>query len=348
MTYLGAPGDAEGRGRGREQGRAAARLDAASLEADSGAKPQSRPRKAKDQPRGHGRREAARRRDGQGRGRPQGARRRSDRPTRRSRRPTRRRAPAGGRRWRSGSPSRDNPLTARVAVNHIWGWHFGRPLVETTINFGRSGKPPTHPELLDWLAVELMDNGWKMKPLHRLIVTSRAYRMSSKAADVAEPEADPDNIVPLAVPDAAGWKPRWSATACCTSPGELDATTGGPEIPQDQGLTSRRRSLYFAHHGETPDGVPRPVRRRQPVRRLPPHGVGPAAAGAGADATATWRRGSAACWRGSCRAAGRTTDVRAGGVRAGARPPAARRRGDGARWRSWRGRRSCSRRTRPS
>ena len=53
--------------------------------------------------------------------------------------------------------SRDNPLTARVAVNHLWRWHFGRPLVATTHNFGRNGKPPTHPELLDWLAVELMD-----------------------------------------------------------------------------------------------------------------------------------------------------------------------------------------------
>ena len=52
---------------------------------------------------------------------------------------------------------RDNPLTARVAVNHIWRWHFGRPLVATTFDFGRNGKPPTHPELLDWLAVELME-----------------------------------------------------------------------------------------------------------------------------------------------------------------------------------------------
>src|SRR5205823_8204358 len=72
--------------------------------------------------------------------------------------------------------SPDNPLTARVAVNHVWNWHFGRPLVETTADFGRNGKPPSHPELLDWLATELMANGWRTKPLHRLIVTSQAYR----------------------------------------------------------------------------------------------------------------------------------------------------------------------------
>ena len=77
---------------------------------------------------------------------------------------------------------RDNPLTARVAVNHIWRWHFGRPLVATTFDFGRNGKPPTHPELLDWLAVELMEPKRLavMKPLHRLIVTSDAYRMRSR------------------------------------------------------------------------------------------------------------------------------------------------------------------------
>src|SRR5205085_4336256 len=75
--------------------------------------------------------------------------------------------------------SRDNPLTARVAVNYLWGWHFGRPLVESTFDFGRNGKAPSHPELLDWLAVEFMDGGWKMKPLHHLIVTSNAYRQRS-------------------------------------------------------------------------------------------------------------------------------------------------------------------------
>ena len=89
---------------------------------------------------------------------------------------SRRRAPGGGGRWPSGSTSRDNPLTARVAVNHIWARHFHAPLVASVYDFGRNGARPTHPELLDWLAVELMETGWSMKHLHRLIVTSAAYR----------------------------------------------------------------------------------------------------------------------------------------------------------------------------
>src|ERR671920_1717368 len=76
---------------------------------------------------------------------------------------------------------RKNPLTARVAVNHIWLRHFGSPLVPTVFDFGLNGKRPTHPELLDWLAVELMDSGWQMKSLHRLIVTSNVYRMQSSS-----------------------------------------------------------------------------------------------------------------------------------------------------------------------
>ncbi|MBI2948051.1 MAG: DUF1553 domain-containing protein [Verrucomicrobia bacterium] len=79
---------------------------------------------------------------------------------------------------------RRHPLTARVAANHIWTRHFGTPLVSTIFDFGRKGAAPTHPELLDWLAAELMESGWSMKHLHRLIVTSSAYRMSSSVAEV--------------------------------------------------------------------------------------------------------------------------------------------------------------------
>lgn len=75
--------------------------------------------------------------------------------------------------------SRKNPLTARVIVNRVWQQYFGRGIVETENDFGLQGSPPSHPELLDWLAVEFMDRGWSLKELHRLIVTSHVYRQSS-------------------------------------------------------------------------------------------------------------------------------------------------------------------------
>jgi mono/diheme cytochrome c family protein len=75
--------------------------------------------------------------------------------------------------------SPDNPLTARVMVNRIWQHHFGRGIVRSSNDFGFQGTPPTHPELLDWLAVEFMDSGWDIKHMHRLMMNSSTYRMSS-------------------------------------------------------------------------------------------------------------------------------------------------------------------------
>jgi mono/diheme cytochrome c family protein len=87
---------------------------------------------------------------------------------------------------------RQNPLTARVMVNRIWLHHFGKGLVPTPNDFGRQGKPPTHPELLDWLATRFVDSGWSIKAMHRLILSSRVYQMASqrRAEDVAR---DPNN-----------------------------------------------------------------------------------------------------------------------------------------------------------
>src|SRR5204862_6870230 len=76
--------------------------------------------------------------------------------------------------------SGEHPMTARVLVNRFWLNHFGRGLVNSPGDFGAQGERPTHPELLDWLASEFMANGWKLKPLHRLIMTSTAYRQSSR------------------------------------------------------------------------------------------------------------------------------------------------------------------------
>jgi hypothetical protein len=143
-----------------------------------------------------------------------------------------------------------HPLTARVAVNHIWMRHFGQPLVPTVFEFGRKGTPPTHPELLDYLAVELVEHGWSMKHLHRLIVTSHAYRLTSSArgAAAANLSADGDNrwywrMNPV----------RMEAQALRDSllslSGELDLRLGGPSVPVS--APSSRRSLYYFHsHNE--------------------------------------------------------------------------------------------------
>jgi hypothetical protein len=90
--------------------------------------------------------------------------------------------------------SRENPLTARVIVNRIWHHHFGRGIVATLDNFGKMGEPPTHPELLDWLAVEFMNQGWSIKAMHRLIMTSETYQMASAFNDNANVEKDPQNL----------------------------------------------------------------------------------------------------------------------------------------------------------
>jgi hypothetical protein len=90
--------------------------------------------------------------------------------------------------------SRDNPLTARVTMNHIWETYFGRGIVETTEDFGTQGSRPSHPELLDWLATEFVDSGWDVKAMQRLIVTSATYRQSSKATPELI-EKDPANIL---------------------------------------------------------------------------------------------------------------------------------------------------------
>ena len=133
-----------------------------------------------------------------------------------------------------------NPLTARVWVNFVWQQHFGRGLVETPGDFGVKGARPANPALLDWLACELREHGWSTKHLHRLIVTSAAYRRAS-LPDTANMERDKENK------HLWRWLPRrLEAEAIRDSllavAGRLDLTAGGPSDPPDK--PSFRRSLY--------------------------------------------------------------------------------------------------------
>ncbi len=147
--------------------------------------------------------------------------------------------------------SRQNPLTARVAVNDIWLRHFGKALVPSVANFGMNGKPPSHPALLDWLACEFMEKNWSMKALHRFMVTSNTYRMQSSVSDPKgrDVSIDPDNKY--------FWRMnprRMEAEVVRDSmmymAGSLDLKMGGPEIDEGKGQESRRRSVYFH---QTPD-----------------------------------------------------------------------------------------------
>jgi hypothetical protein len=90
--------------------------------------------------------------------------------------------------------SEDNPLTARVMVNRIWGWHFGTGIVATPGNFGKMGVLPSNPELLDWLATEFVQKGWSIKQMHRLIMTSETYKMDSAFSREVDLKTDPTNV----------------------------------------------------------------------------------------------------------------------------------------------------------
>lgn len=146
----------------------------------------------------------------------------------------------------------DHPLTARVAVNHLWMRHFQEPLVPSVFDFGRNGKPPTHPALLDWLAVELMENGWSMKHLHRLIVTSAAYRRvsSNPKSDIQNQQSiDPDNKL-LWRMNPTRMEAEVVRDSVLHLAGALDPKMGGQELENTEAETSKRRSLYFSCHPE--------------------------------------------------------------------------------------------------
>ncbi len=150
-----------------------------------------------------------------------------------------------------------NPLTARVIVNRLWQGHFGRGIVATPSDFGTQGSPPSHPELLDWLATELIRQGWSLKAMHRLMVTSSTYQQASTAS-AKTIEDDPENALFSRMPRhrLEGEAVR---DALLASSGELNTAVGGPSVFPDlpPGMETRggwvrsakasdrnRRSLY--------------------------------------------------------------------------------------------------------
>lgn len=135
--------------------------------------------------------------------------------------------------------SPDNPLTARVWVNRIWQWHFGRGIVETSSDIGTQGARPTHPELLDWLASELIDSDWDTNHIHRLILNSATYQQASHSSP-QNVKVDPENK----------WYWKWTprrleAEAIRDSmlvvSAQLETFAGGPSRPEE----ARCRSVYL-------------------------------------------------------------------------------------------------------
>jgi len=153
------------------------------------------------------------------------------------------------------------PLTARVIVNRVWYHHFGRGIVESLGNFGKTGVPPTHPELLDWLAVSFVEHGWSLKWLHRELMNSAAYRQLSYVPAEVE-KADPDNRwlsrMPLRRLEAEAVRDSLLAVA-----GRLDQRPfGRPDL-----VTVRADGLVTSNPG--PDGWRRSIYVRQRRKEVP-------------------------------------------------------------------------------
>jgi hypothetical protein len=160
----------------------------------------------------------------------------------------------------------DNPLTWRSIVNRVWLYHFGRGIVDTPNDFGKMGQLPTHPELLDWLALEFRDQGQSLKKLHRLLVTSSAYRQASHVARDSE-ATKPQT---LDANNAYYWRMsrrRLEAEAVHDSilavSGRLDLRMGGPSF-QDYVIDKPEHSPHYEYHLFDPDN---PTAHRRSIYR---------------------------------------------------------------------------------
>ena len=134
----------------------------------------------------------------------------------------------------------NNPLTSRVIVNRLWGWHFGNGIVRTPSNFGVIGEKPTHPLLLDWLAYNFVQNGWSIKRFHKLVMSSSTWQMSSEHDD-KKFDIDGDNKLLWRFQPKKLEVESWRDSLLYVT-GELDPKIGG--APEGEIMTSLRRTLY--------------------------------------------------------------------------------------------------------
>jgi hypothetical protein len=147
--------------------------------------------------------------------------------------------------------SRDNPLTARVLVNRVWLHHFGSALVGTPSDFGLRSEPPTHPELLDYLAARFMDGGWSIKNLHRLIMLSGAYQQSSEN-NAACAKVDPGNLLYWRMNRQRLEFEAMRDTLLAVS-GKLDLTPGGHAVDITVPVSTRRTVYGYVDRQNLPD-----------------------------------------------------------------------------------------------
>ena len=138
--------------------------------------------------------------------------------------------------------SRNNPLTARVLVNRVWLYHFGKALVRTPGDFGMRGELPTHPELLDYLAARFMDEGWSIKKLHRWILLSSAWQQGSQVTAHAA-LVDPENRL-LSHQNRQRLDLEGLRDSLLAVSGQMDTTLGGPSVELTTAPYSTRRTLY--------------------------------------------------------------------------------------------------------
>ena len=170
--------------------------------------------------------------------------------------------------WLTDTTQGAGPLVARVIVNRLWHHHFGRGIVSTPNDLGTQGDTPSHPELLEWLAGRLVQNGWSLKKIHRLIVTSAAYRQAGLVSE-ANRKADPDNLLlwqrrPVRL-EAEAFRDALLAVS-----GRLQMSVGGPSVAD---VNAPRRSVYLRVKRSEPIAFLRLFDQPEPVQSVGARGV---------------------------------------------------------------------------